>query len=184
MLHITSAQAKSELSAPAPHQERGVGHNALQLRFITTTEPKQSRDASTRKLVRSHVVKNYHATRHLALNRKERPLQAKLASLSDCICSTKQDVPDGRTGRPPGQRTTCSNCGGQQMTQISSEHVRLQVVEPFVRQLHHNQPRHSPVTLLGAGTSDPFMSYPVHTTPRVNILVDHCKFGFYQPLCH
>jgi hypothetical protein len=143
-----------------------VGHT-LQLRFITTTEPKQSRDASTRKLVRSHVVKNYHITRRLALNRRERPLQARLASPSDCICSTKQDVPDGRTGCPPGQHATCSNCGGQQ------------VVEPFVRQLDVNQPRHSPVSLLGAGTSDPFMTYPVHTTPRVNILVDHCKFGFY-----
>ena len=35
----------------------------------------------------------------------------------------------------------------------------------------HRSP--SPLTLLAAGPIDPFRSYPVTATPRVNILVDH-----------
>jgi hypothetical protein len=89
----------------------------LQFRFITNIGDPQKTHASVRKLVRSHVVRKYYASRRLAWGEQEESESAPLES-----------------------------------RRVSS-----------------------PMTLLGSSTRDPFASVPVRMTPRINILVNHCK---------
>jgi hypothetical protein len=108
----------------------------LQLRFITSIGDPQKNNASIRKLVRSHVVRKYYASRRLARGEQEGSESAALE-------------PMGVSSRVirgiPARAAVCC--------QISTP----------------------PMTLLGASMRDPFASFPIRMTPRINILVNHCK---------
>ena len=148
---------------------------------MTSTEPDYNKDPNTRKLVRSHVVRRHHASRREEWEKKETLSKEAPVPPCKCIGDIGKVAHLRRSGFQPD--APCLSYGRHQgpVTSEISQNVSLrlnavvtEVGTPSYPEIG-DKTSGSPTTLLGAGTNDPLMSYPVPATPRINILIDHCK---------
>lgn len=132
------------------------------LAFITFSNPQQVKASNNRYLVRSHVLKDFHAKkrqqwvlRKAGLSHRQRcgNFVCKIDEVQEqCSCG---DTHDGSCGR--------SHQWHQTLTQSTEQALTL-----------------PPVGILGAGRTDPYSTYPRPVLYHERLLVDYCTL-YHQP---
>lgn len=158
------------------------------------TDPSQSRNQETRKLVRTQVMKIFARERRLrdtlvhSSQSPERPTQA--AALSSCriICECPSPGISPAPEHPLGQHTICSNCHGSVMLSpshagivplslpsVADELTCVQAVFDSDELAHHS------AAITSAHPSLNQVKWPIPMEPYMLELISHGKLSTHGP---
>lgn len=160
-------------------QVRGKGSRASseespEIGFINISNPKDDKDPKRRRLVRSHVLRNYHARRRKGQVNVPIPAGKGKRDLSSSPDQTLARTPERHeSALSPVVPGWCKYCNAPRLSSCNIHGQELQLVSSPESSTGGLTP--GPIGLLGAGRVDPFASYPRPVSYDEHMLVDHCK---------
>lgn len=161
---VTQSRVKACTLAPIPKMQPVEGWT-----FVNLSEPKQSKDKSLRKFVRSNVMRNYR--QRMKENEIKHPRQ-------DGSTTTRHEVDDLSISPTSTLPTTAQREDGGGYF-ISCGHTEC------VYNCRYSPSRicSNPKQLLGNGGIDPFDSSPIRGNGRYNgYVLNHCELPSHSPL--